>query len=586
MGKYHKITIFFILLLTAACLTGLAGAAEWTVTKNMDTDPGTQISDLKSVTLRQAVEAASPGDTILFGVDTVSLSKGELVIKKDLTFDSKGQTVTIQRSTDSVTKEMRLLNITKANVTFIGISFMNGFLNTGSGDGGAALIENSNVTFKSCQFRSDKADDAGAICSVLSDLTLENCAFSLCSAVDDSPENATGGALVMMSGNLTANDTQFVSNSAGYGGAVRLNGGSSSFKNCTFRENKAGVAAGSVQIMKNATASFDSCSFSDSSSVTHGAVYVDGDASLKNCYFNNDTAVSNNSAPAGGAVFVNGSVQIDSSVFADNAARLATDSGYGNGSGGAVYVSKTGKAVIKDSSFYGNTARYGGAVYVLGRADISGCSLYNNSAKETGGALACYSESAVKLSDTAMIFNTAAGRGGAYDGGGAVCVKLGSLAMSGNVLADNTDKNNIDVYCEEGTVVSNGGNAIRKARGFSFPQTDDDVSDLNMKLSDYLVTDGGHYVIASNERAGSGLNYVSIEKITIASGKTAEPEPTTQAPEPTTSEPTTEPATQAAEPSSEPSQTDEKGFSIPAVGFAGLVSLLLAGAVIGRRGKI
>jgi CSLREA domain-containing protein len=90
------LVLAFILVLGGIEDPLLTAAA--TVEVNSLADPGTDGCDAMECTLREAIAAAQPGDTITFaaalfvsGPGTITLTDGELLIDKDLTIEGAGR---------------------------------------------------------------------------------------------------------------------------------------------------------------------------------------------------------------------------------------------------------------------------------------------------------------------------------------------------------------------------------------------------------------------------------------------------------------------------------------------------------------
>ncbi|MFN8526134.1 MAG: choice-of-anchor Q domain-containing protein [Chloroflexota bacterium] len=154
-------------LWAAVLLPGEALAANKTVTKTADTNDGT--CSVVDCSLREAIIAASPGDTVVFdaavtGTITLNVGLGQLVIDKHLTINGPGAGVLAVSGGDAV----RVFDIgptAAVNVTLNGFTVRNGLL-TGSSPftarGGGIRIQNgSNVSLIDMVVRNNEARSAG-----------------------------------------------------------------------------------------------------------------------------------------------------------------------------------------------------------------------------------------------------------------------------------------------------------------------------------------------------------------------------------------------------------------------------------------
>jgi CSLREA domain-containing protein len=163
-------------------------------------------------TLRQAIVAAVPGDTIDFaaGITAITLTSAELLIDKNLTITGPGpQSLTIQRSTVSGTPTFRIFDVTGSSVAISGMTIARGIQINSSGGG----ISNGNGI-----------------------LTVMDCAIVNHGAT----LNALGGGGIFNSGSGTVNLVRctLASNSAGGGGGIlNSNGGTVNITDSTLSAN-------------------------------------------------------------------------------------------------------------------------------------------------------------------------------------------------------------------------------------------------------------------------------------------------------------------------------------------------------------
>ena len=321
----------------------------WLVTTNQDVvDP-----DDGLVSLREAIDGAQDGDTILFD-DSLA-----------------GTTIALNGTYFDVTKS---LTIDASNLW------------NQENDAPGLAIDGGGTTRV---FRSDLAS-ADAIV-VVKGLEFKN------------GRNGTrGGAIMTAGGNFVVEDSLFHNNYAdNYGGAIALASGNLTVRNSKFNDNSANNYGGAVFVAENAYALFDGVSFDGNFSVNAdgagGAINTDGAIEVV------DSSFTNNASGIGGAIqgFVASSITATGSTFENN-----------NGKdGGAIYSHNS--LTIDDSSFTGNAStRSGGALYCRVALAIDNSTFANNAATESSGAIAIVEAVAV-LTNANFTGNSAQWWGGA-----------------------------------------------------------------------------------------------------------------------------------------------------------------------------
>ncbi len=139
--------------------------------------------------------------------------------------------------------------------------------------------------------------------------------------------------------------------SADYGGAVRCQGASPWFYDCTFSWCQASMGGGAIHANSTSAPRIEVCILNDNSARSGGAVYMDGSAgSFGNCQIS-----GNNASMFGGAVYLSGIAEtsFDFVDFTGNTAPVY---------GGAVY-SVNAEPAFTWCTFVANEANYGGGVY-------------------------------------------------------------------------------------------------------------------------------------------------------------------------------------------------------------------------------
>ena len=200
--------------------------------------------------------------------------------------------------------------------------------------GGASCLRDG-VTYENCIFEGNSADFGGALTSHCSG-TIKNCTFKSNTA------NYYGGAISNVDGinsmNLKIVDCDFNSNSAPYGGAIKLSGYSITIDDCNFDKNYASIDGGAVFVDTKTLGIHDSYFNYNSAEHNAGAVFVNGESTtVQGSTFRYNTAIANPRVKddgLGGAIYINGTLDsVNNNRFEYNVAR----------NGSAIYYDKSGK---------------------------------------------------------------------------------------------------------------------------------------------------------------------------------------------------------------------------------------------------
>jgi Putative Ig domain len=199
----------------------------------------TNTNDSLAGSLRQSIQEASPGDSIVFQIPTsdplydaaarvfnVTLTSAELVIDKNLTIDGGNAKIVVQRSGAGGTPYFRVFHVTSGNVTLSGLTIANGNVNlnsSGKSNYGGGIYNSATLTITGCLLRGNVAPG----CAECGSLGL-------------------GGAIYNAAGaTLTVVDSTVAFNAAQYGSAV-ANDGTLTIDSATVSGNTANRTSGAA----------------------------------------------------------------------------------------------------------------------------------------------------------------------------------------------------------------------------------------------------------------------------------------------------------------------------------------------------
>lgn len=328
---------------------------------------------------------------------------------------------------------------------------------------------------------------------------------------------------------ITVENSDFVANAAGYGGAVFLENnavGGMDVIHCFFAGNSASCDGGAL--FTNVTAAVTDSVFMMNASASNGGVMMlhGGTAvTVRGSFFQNNVSAAagvayigpsvdgitfhdsefdcNLSRSEGGAIYnTSGDMRIRKSVFSGNTAA---------GQGGGVY-SITGAVYVEDSHFTGNCARDGAAISLAsGQLSIRGTTFSGNTATSRGGVMCASGQ----LSVTDSVFS---GNAGAY--GAAICLstiyKTDVNEFTGATFCGNTGAGGV-LYIEtpQGSLTfracvfsDNRGVAINNLGGAAVTVTDTLFSGNTASYGGALVN-YGRVSVSGSTFAGPGDVIVS-----------------------------------------------------------------------------
>jgi autotransporter-associated beta strand protein len=205
--------------------------APYIVTNALDSGAGS---------LRQAIADATPGGAIVFDPatmngQTLTLTSGELLIEKDLTFSASALSAGLTISGNNASRIFRIT--AGSTVAMNGLTLTGG--QTGTFSSGGAIDNAGTLTLDTMTFDGNRAHSAGGAIRNLGSLTINRSAF-----FGNATSNGGGGA-IDNSGSLIVTHSTFTRNhAAGRGGAINNAAFAMNLSHCTISGNRADESGG------------------------------------------------------------------------------------------------------------------------------------------------------------------------------------------------------------------------------------------------------------------------------------------------------------------------------------------------------
>jgi CSLREA domain-containing protein len=327
-------------------------ATTWVV--NSTNDPGDGTCDSTECTLREAINAASSGDTISFDSSMSgqvinlkgSLSIGDDTQQKNLTIDASGLNYSVKLWGDRSSTILQILNHDEI-INIYNLDFRYGSCETCNG-GGINNVGTLNIWTSTIS--NNGAINGGGIYNS-GTLNIQN------SEILETSAELGGG--IYNDGTLNIQNSEILETSAELGGGI-YNDGTLTLTNVTMDQNYA----------------YDN---SNHSSGYGGGIYNSnsGTARITNGTFSTDRS----RAHGGGGIYNQGNITVDQSYFYDNLVDVVTLYGsngqknYISGYGGGIY--NINIATIRGCTFYENQV-FGPSAYGAGLANFGNMTLINS----------------------------------------------------------------------------------------------------------------------------------------------------------------------------------------------------------------
>ena len=290
-------------------------------------------------------------------------------------------------------------------------------------------------------------------------------------------------------------------------GAVKI-----SFTSCTFSNNTCNTGGAVYIYNENANVTFDNCLFDSNSAYNYaGALRARSFASL---VINGGSFEKNLSNNKGGAIYVDaGKMSISGTSFINNKS-------VGN-RGGAILLASSSESSIKDARFESNSAENGGAIHTeAGTVNISGNTTFSKNSATNGGAIRSSGSVVLNIDNATFTENTATNGGGIafeYDTGASVNVtnsifransnsailNKGAMKVVGCVFESNSTGDKGSAIC---TMGASGKTAIAKIFNSQFEgneSTPTDGSGSSMKGCTVITVSNAYALVANSTFSGN-----------------------------------------------------------------------------------
>jgi hypothetical protein len=195
----------------------------------------TSTADSGAGSLRDTINAAAPGDTIVFNLPlpaTITLTTGEIVIAQNVTIAGPGANLlTVSGNNSSRAFSVGLgMAVSISGLTVAHGSAPNVF--------GGGVFSHGTLSVTNCIFSNNTSGIGGAVGAVIAgDLTVTGCTFVGNSSV------LNGGAILAIGGPCTVANSTFSGNSGQDGGAIYIST-QATIVNCTLSGNSAEPSGG------------------------------------------------------------------------------------------------------------------------------------------------------------------------------------------------------------------------------------------------------------------------------------------------------------------------------------------------------
>ncbi|MBE9040872.1 hemolysin [Oscillatoriales cyanobacterium LEGE 11467] len=464
----------------------------------------TSTADLGSGSLREAIAAAVPGDTIAFDAglanQTIALASTELEIDKNLIVDGANAAgLTLSGSNSS-----RIFRIASGvDFALRNVTVADGL----SGDrGGAIFAQGQNtLAIENSRFLNNTGGQGGAIAvNSRSNLTITNSQFD--GNRSTSTNGFSGGAISIFAFNTTTiQNSDFTNNQGVNGGAVYNLLSGLTVQNSRFVQNDATPGASTTN-----------------PNGFGGGIFVDGasdrnDPDSGTILVQNSLFDSNRSAGRGGGVFFflydPDVARIEGSTFVNNEVILDVA---GESQGGGIWHTDGQLMVVNSTIANNRVSNRGGGLFAFETADVSltNSTFSGNIADDgNGGGVG----GALRLSSTTEITNTTIANNRAGSNAAAIFSRTNPVTLTNTIVANNTAGADTNTDRQTNITFEDGGNNLQfpgvTSSGTEERRITDSVAIADPNLSPLQDNGGGiltHALLPGSAAIDAGQNTVDL----------------------------------------------------------------------------
>lgn len=486
-GTFNKATI------TGNGNSSMTGAGIYT-TGTISTTANTNISNNKS-----------SGGGGIFGADTSTLNINGTPIKNNTAQGGGGGicshgTLNLNNATltgNTATEDGGAIWYKKGNISGCGITG-----NTSNNLGGGVSLSHGTSTVSDTSISNNKANDGGGMYTD-GNLTINNCTY------DSNTASGNGGGIIS-NGTVTMNSGSITNNYSGWDGGGVNSRATFNFNGGAIQNNTAYWLGGNihVQAVDNINNKQSVFTVTSKNPISGGKAEGSGGGGI--CVYgtgaklilNDGTSVKDNTAPTGGGINGNATIEMHNATISGNKATS------NNGGGIELFSDQYGTGSFKMTSgtIENNTAASEGGGFHGPNFTMTGGTIQKNNAGTVAGGVLVNGTGACSMSGGTITNNTST-----YSGGGLWVDDNTPFTLGGGTISNNTaGGDGGGIYNDNGNITLTAG-TISGNKG-QWGGGINDCGTVTMKGG----TISGN---STTSKAGAGINVSTNGKLTMSGGK-------------------------------------------------------------------